>query len=95
MFQIGFGKDKISPETRSVLLYDQLQSGLVFELSKTPAVSGVKSYTELYLAARNEEKRLAELRKQQQYRRGQQKYSEQRYPVRQPQDKPNQKFVTI
>jgi len=76
-----------------VLLYGQLQSSLAFELTKAPAVSGAKSYTKLFLAARNEEKRLAELRKRQQYGRGQQRYSEQRYSVRQPQDKPNQKFV--
>jgi len=75
IFQIGFGKDRISLETRNVLLYSQLQSGLVFELSKAPAVSGAKSYSELCLAARNEEKRLAELKKLQQYGRGQQKYA--------------------
>ena len=56
IFQIGFGKDRISPETRGVLLYGQLQIGLIFELSKTPAVSGARNYTELCLAARNEEK---------------------------------------
>ena len=40
-FQIGFGRDKMSMETQKALLYGQLQSGLAFELSKAPAVSGV------------------------------------------------------
>jgi len=53
IFQIGFGKGKISLETINVLLYSQLQSGLVFELSKAPAVSGAKSNGVLCLAARN------------------------------------------
>ena len=43
-FQIGFGRDRMSTETRNVLLYGQLQSGLTLELSKAPAVSGACNY---------------------------------------------------
>ena len=62
-FQIGFGRDKMSIETQNALLYGQLQSGLAFELSKTPAVSGARNYEELCIATKNEERRLAELEK--------------------------------
>lgn len=57
----------MSLETRDTLLHGQLQDGLRQELTRAPAVSGAQSYNELCLAARNEEKRLAELRKRQQY----------------------------
>ena len=70
-FQIGFGRDRMSTETRNVLLYGQLQSGLTLELSKAPAVSGAYNYDELCIAAKNDEKRLAELEKRQQYGRNQ------------------------
>ena len=71
-FQIGFGWDKMSIETRNALLYGQLQSGLAFELSKAPVVSGARNYEELCIAAKNEERRLAELEKRQQYERSRQ-----------------------
>ena len=71
-FQIGFGRGKMSIETRNALLYGQLQSGLAFELSKSPAVSGARNYEELCIAAKNEESRLAELEKRQQYERSRQ-----------------------
>ena len=64
----------MSAETRNVLLYGQLQSGLTLELSKAPAVSGARNYDELCIAAKNEEKRLAELEKRQQYGRSQSRY---------------------
>ena len=64
----------MSIETRNILLYGQLQSGLTLELSKAPAVSGARNYDELCIAAKNEEKRLAELKKQQQYGRSQLRY---------------------
>ena len=57
----------MSSETRDTLLHGQLQDGLKHELMRAPAVSGGQSYPELCLAARNEEKRLAELKKRQQY----------------------------
>ena len=43
----------------------------------SPAVSGAQTYGELCMAAKNEEKRLAELKRRQEYRRGE--------PLRQPQ----------
>ena len=59
----------MSMETQNVLLYGQLQSGLAFELSKALAVSGARNYEEICIAAKNEEGRLVELEKRQQYER--------------------------
>ena len=67
IFQIAFGREKLSNETRDMLLYGQLQEGLLYTLIESPTVSGAQSYKELCLAARKEEKRLAELKKKQQY----------------------------
>ena len=69
MFNVAYGREGMSVETRDTLLHGQLQDGLRHELMRAPAVSGAQSYQELCLAARNEEKRLAELRKRQQYRK--------------------------
>lgn len=69
IFQIAYGGDPMSAETRDTLLHGQLQEGLKYEILKGPAVSGAQSYTGLCLAAKNEEKRQAELRKRVQYRR--------------------------
>ena len=68
-FQIAYGGDNMSPETRDTLLYGQLQEGLRYDIAKGPAVSGAESYRSLCLAAKNEEKRQAELRKRVQYKR--------------------------
>ena len=57
----------MSKETRATLLYCQLQEGLRYSQMKTPAVSGASDYTELSLAAKNEEKQQAELMRCQQY----------------------------
>ena len=57
----------MSQETRNALLHGQLQDGLRYEIMKAPAVSGAQNYPELCLASRNEEKRLLELKKRQQY----------------------------
>ncbi|MCY3927700.1 MAG: hypothetical protein OXG81_05455 [Acidobacteria bacterium] len=67
VFQTGFGREHLSNETREMLLYGQLQEGLSYTLMESPAVSGAQNYKELCLAARREERRLAELRKKQQY----------------------------
>ena len=67
MFKLAYGRDEMSDETRKMLLHRQLQEGLPYELMKAPAVSGSHSYPELCLAARNEEKRLAELAKRRLY----------------------------
>ena len=66
-FNVAYGREGMSSETRDTLLHGQLQDGLKHELMRAPAVSGAQSYPELCLAARNEEKRLVELKKRQQY----------------------------
>ena len=66
-FNVAYGREGMSSETRATLLHGQLQDGLKHELMRAPAVSGAQGYKELCLAARNEEKRSAELRKRQQY----------------------------
>ena len=68
-FQIAYGRDQMSKETRDTLLHSQLQEGLRDELMRSPTVSGSHEYSELCLAAKNEEKRLATLKKRQQYHR--------------------------
>ena len=68
-FKVAYGYDSMSVETRETILYSQLQEGLHYDLMKSPAVSGAQNYKELCLAAKNEEKRQAELRKRQEYHR--------------------------
>ena len=70
-FQIAFGRDPMSTEAKNVLLYGKLQDGLRIDLiSKDPAISGAQNYHKLCMAARNEEKRLAELKRKRQYAQG-------------------------
>ena len=52
----------MADEARSTLLHGQLQDGLKYEIMRSPAVSGALTYKEVCLAARNEEKRLPELK---------------------------------
>ena len=66
-FTIAYGRDDMSEDTRSTLLYGQLQEGLRYEVMKSPGVSGAQSYKDLCIAACNEEKRQVELRKKQKY----------------------------
>ena len=66
-FRIAYGRDSMSTETRDTSLYCQIQQGLCYELMKAPAVSGATKYQEICIAAKNEEKHLAELRRRQQY----------------------------
>ena len=66
-FRIAYGRDPMSNEIRDTLLYCQLQEGLRHDLIKVPAVSGATKYQELCVAAKNEEKRLAELQRRRQY----------------------------
>ena len=68
-FKIAYGRDVLSADTRDTLLHGQLQDGLKYELMKAPAVSGAETYKTLCMAARNEEKRLVELKKRQQYQK--------------------------
>ena len=66
-FRVAYGRDGIVSEARDALLYGQLHEGLKYEIIKAPGVSGVDSYSALHLAAKNEERRLQELKKRQQY----------------------------
>ena len=66
-FRIAYGRDGMSGETRDILLHGQLQEGLKYDIMKAPSVSGAQTYKQLCLAAKNEEKRLAELKKRQHY----------------------------
>ena len=67
-FRRAYGRDPMTEETRHAL-YAQLQEGLRYNLMKAPAVSGAREYKELCVAAKNEERRLHELNKRQQYLR--------------------------
>ena len=66
-FRVAYGRDSMSTETRDALLYAQLQEALRYELMRAPAMLGSSGYQELCVAAKNEERRLVELRKRQQY----------------------------
>ena len=67
VFRRAYGREKLSAETRDALLYGQLQEGLRYDLLKSPAVSGARTYQELCISARSEERRQSELLKRQQY----------------------------
>ena len=74
-FQLAFGHDHMSFETSDVLLYGMLQDGLRIDLvSKVPAISGAQNYQELCIASKNEERRLAELKRKRQYARSEASY---------------------
>jgi len=62
-FQVAYGHESLTAETRDTLLYGQLQAGLKLILMESPAVSGSLSYTQLCAAAEQEEKRLLELKR--------------------------------
>ena len=66
-FQVAYGKDNMSQDTRHLLLYGQLREGLKEQLIRSPAVAGAKDYLQLCLAAKGEEKHLVELKRRQQY----------------------------
>ena len=66
-FRLAYGHDRMLPETRRTLLYGQMKDGLAYSLMESPAVSGAADYQALCLAAKGEEKRLAELKKRRQY----------------------------
>ena len=69
IYRKAYGRDGMSTEPRTTLLHSQLQEGLVYDLMRAPAVSGAQGYRELCLAARNEERRLAELNKRREYQK--------------------------
>ena len=62
-FQIAYGRERLSNETRDAFLFSQLQVGLKLTLIKSPAVSGSMSYKQLCITAKQEEKRQRELRR--------------------------------
>ena len=66
-FRVAYGRDGLAASTRDALLHGQLHEGLRYEIMRGPAVSGAQTYKELCVAAKNEERRLAELRMCQQY----------------------------
>ena len=67
-FRVAHGSNKLNPESRSILLFTQMQDGLRQDLMRSPSVSGALSYSELCVAAKNKEKRLMELKKRQPYK---------------------------
>ena len=69
VFSVAYGKEHMSQETREAFLYGQLQEGLRIDLMRNPSVSGALAYKELCMVARNEEQRLAELRRRKQYQK--------------------------
>lgn len=81
-FRVAYGRDGLATPTRDALLHSQLHEGLRFEIMRSPAVSGAQSYKQLCTAAKNEERRLAELQKRQQYSRTE---------VPTPQDRPSRR----
>ena len=73
-FRIVHGKAMMATESREALLHGQTQEGLLLKLMESPAVSGALDYKSLCLAAKNEEKRLAELSRIYEYQRGDNTY---------------------
>ena len=69
-FQLAYGRDRMLMETRNTLLHSQLQEGLLDAILQTPTVSGAQTYEELCLAAKNEEKRQANMKRREKYRKG-------------------------
>ena len=67
LFQVAFGGDRLSRETREAFLYGQLQEGLRLQVMRSPSVSGAQTYKELCMSAKNEERRQAELKKRHEY----------------------------
>ena len=76
VFRTAYGREPMSAETKDMLLYGQLQEGLHLQLMRSPAVSGAKDYQELIVVARNEERRLVDLRRRQEYARSNSKPSQ-------------------
>ena len=67
-FRVAYGRHNLGKEAQEALLHGQFQEGLRMELMKSPSVSGAQSYPTLCLAAKNEERRLAQLKKRQRYK---------------------------
>jgi len=80
-FQIAYGREQLSAETREAFLFSQLQAGLKLSIMESPAVSGSLSYKPLCVAAKQEEKHLSGLRRRKQQDKQARNY-EVRYPAR-------------
>ncbi len=68
-FRVAYGRDGLGSKTRNALLHSQFQEGLRLELMEAPSVSGAETYSTLCLAAKNEERRIAEIKKRHLYRK--------------------------
>ena len=55
-FQIAYGRELLTTETRDAFLYSQLQAGLKLTFMESPVVSGSLLYKQLCVAAKQEEK---------------------------------------
>ena len=66
-FQLAYGYDNLKLETRETMLYSQLQEGLLLSIVRSPSVSGCQTYKQLCISAKQEEKRLADIRRRQQF----------------------------
>lgn len=77
-FQIAYGREKLTPETRDAFLYSQLQAGLKLTLMESPAVSRSLTYKQLCVAAKQEEKMLMELKRRRQHQERQAKSQDMR-----------------
>ena len=78
-FQIAYGREQLSAETKEAFLFSQLQAGLKLSIMESPAVSESLSYKPLCVAAKQEEKRLSDLRRRKQLDKQARNY-EVRYP---------------
>ena len=84
LFQLAYGRESLSSETRDTILYSQLQEGLSYNLMKSPAVSGSDSYKQLSVSAKREEKWIVELSRRQQYLKdGTPRRNDDRFPTQQ------------
>ena len=61
-YRLAYCRETLSKETRDALLFAQMQDGLKVEL-QAPAVSGAQGYEQLWVCAKNEERRLSALKK--------------------------------
>lgn len=62
-FQLAYGKDPMLSETRQMLLYGQLQEGLLDDIVRSFTISGALMYPSMCLAVKHEEQRQAELKR--------------------------------
>ena len=78
-FQVAYGHESLTAETRDTSLFGQLQAGLKLILMESPAVSDSLSYKQLCTAAKQEEKQLLELKWWRQHQERKVRNLDQRY----------------